>query len=112
MADRTSHDLIHRLALIPKTMEARGLDVTPPIIEKFKQRKDDDIAAILQIIYEEEIHHVSIGNIWYRWACESQKLDPHETYKKLLGAYDIKLNYQKLNKEARYRAGFLKEELI
>jgi uncharacterized ferritin-like protein (DUF455 family) len=42
----------------------------------------------------------------------SQKLDPHETYKKLLGAYDIKLNYQKLNKEARYRAGFLKEELI
>ena len=112
MADRTSHDLIHRLALIPKTMEARGLDVTPPIIEKFKQQKDDDIVAILQIIYEEEIHHVSIGNIWYRWACESQKLDPHETYKKLLGAYDIKLNYQKLNKEARYRAGFLKEELI
>jgi len=86
--------------------------VTPPIIEKFKQQKDDDIASILQTIYEEEIHHVSIGNIWYRWACESQNLNPHETYKKLLVSYDIKLNYQKLNKEARYRAGFLKEELI
>jgi uncharacterized ferritin-like protein (DUF455 family) len=112
MADRTSHDLIHRLALIPKTMEARGLDVTPPIIEKFKQQKDDEIASILQTIYEEEIHHVSIGNIWYRWACESQNLNSHETYKKLLVSYDIKLDYQKLNKEARYRAGFLKEELI
>ena len=112
MADKTRHDLIHRLALIPRTMEARGLDVTPPIIEKFKQQKDDEIAAILQIIYEEEIHHVSIGNIWYRWACEAQKLDPHETYKNLLKTYDIELNYEKLNKEARYKAGFLKEELI
>ena len=112
MAERTSHDLIHRLALIPRTMEARGLDVTPPIIEKFKQQKDDEIASILQIIYEEEIHHVSIGNIWYRWACESQKLDPHETYKNLLKNYNIELNYEKLNKEARYKAGFLKEELI
>lgn len=112
MAERTSHDLIHRLALIPRTMEARGLDVTPPIIEKFKQQRDDDIAAILQTIYEEEIRHVSIGNIWYRWACDTQKLDPHETYKNLLATYDIELNYQKLNKEARYKAGFLKEELI
>ena len=112
MAERTHHDLIHRLALIPRTMEARGLDVTPPIIEKFKQQKDDEIASILQIIYEEEIHHVSIGNIWYRWACESQKLNPHETYKNLLKNYNIELNYEKLNKEARYKAGFLKEELI
>ena len=112
MAERTSHDLIHRLALIPRTMEARGLDVTPPIIEKFRQQRDDDIAAILQTIYEEEIRHVSIGNIWYRWACDTQKLDPHETYKNLLATYDIELNYQKLNKEARYKAGFLKEELI
>ena len=112
MADRTRHDLIHRLALIPRTMEARGLDVTPPIIEKFKQQKDDGIAAILQIIFEEEIRHVSIGNIWYRWACKAQKLAPHETYKNLLKTYDIKLNYEKLNKEARYKAGFLKEELI
>ena len=112
MAERTRHDLIHRLALIPRTMEARGLDVTPPIIEKFKQQKDGEIAAILQIIYEEEIRHVSIGNIWYRWACEAQKLDPHETYKNLLKTYDIELNYEKLNKEARYKAGFLKEELI
>jgi len=112
MAERTHHDLIHRLALIPRTMEARGLDVTPPIIEKFKQQKDDEIASILQIIYEEEIHHVSIGNIWYRWACESQKIDHHETYKSLLKKYDIELNYGKLNKEARYKAGFLKEELI
>ena len=112
MAERTSHDLIHRLALIPRTMEARGLDVTPAIIEKFKQQRDDDIAAILKIIYEEEIHHVSIGNIWYRWACDTQKLDPHETYKNLLMSYNIELNYQKLNKEARFKAGFLKEELI
>lgn len=112
MAERTSHDLIHRLAMIPKTMEARGLDVTPPIIEKFKQQKDDDVAAILEIIYEEEIRHVSIGNIWYRWACEAKKIGPHETYKNLLKVYDIELNYKKLNKEARYKAGFLKEELI
>jgi uncharacterized ferritin-like protein (DUF455 family) len=112
MAERTSHDLIHRLALIPRTMEARGLDVTPTIIGKFKQQKNDDIVAILKIIYEDEIHHVSIGNMWYRWACSAQKLDPHETYKHLLKTYDINLNYQKLNKEARYKAGFLKEELI
>lgn len=112
MAERTQHNLIHRLALIPKTMEARGLDVTPAIILKFKQQKDDEIAAILQIIYEEEIRHVSIGNFWYRWACEVEKLNPIETYQNLLKAYDIKLNYEKLNKEARYQAGFLKEELI
>jgi len=112
MAERTRHDLIHRLALIPRTMEARGLDVTPPIIKKFKQQKDDEISAILQTIYEEEIRHVSIGNIWYRWACEVQKQDPHKTYKSLLKTYDIELNYEKLNKEARYQAGFLEEELI
>jgi len=112
MAEKTKHDLIHRLALIPRTMEAKGLDVTPTIIEKFRQQKDNEIVSILQIIYEEEIHHVSIGNIWYRWACDTQKLDPHETYKNLLLNYDIELNYQKLNREARYKAGFLKEELI
>ncbi|HBO18705.1 MAG TPA: DUF455 domain-containing protein, partial [Methylophilaceae bacterium] len=51
---------------------------------KFNQQKDDDIVAILKIIYEDEIHHVSIGNMWYHWACNTQKLDPHETYKHLL----------------------------
>ena len=112
MADRTSHDLIDRLALIPRTMEARGLDVTPSIIEKFKQQKDNEITTILKKIYEEEINHVSIGNDWYYWACKAKNIDPAETYKNLLKTYSIELNYQKLNKEARYQAGFLEEDLI
>jgi uncharacterized ferritin-like protein (DUF455 family) len=63
MAEKTHHNLIHRLALIPRTLEARGLNVTPPIIDKFKQQRDYEVASILQSIYEDEIHHVAIGNI-------------------------------------------------
>src|SRR5690606_3016483 len=83
MAEKTSGDLLARLALVPRTLEARGLDAAPPIRHKLAQAGDNVAAGILDIILRDEIGHVAIGNHWYAWLCERRSLDPVATYAKL-----------------------------
>jgi uncharacterized ferritin-like protein (DUF455 family) len=85
-AEDTADDLLARLAVVPLVLEARGLDVTPGMIEKLRKAGDDRSADILQVIHDEEIAHVAAGARWFRQACERDNLDPAQTYRSLVRA--------------------------
>lgn len=111
MAQRTSHDVLARMALVPRTLEARGLDATPPIQAKLKRAGDHAAVAILDIILRDEIGHVAIGNHWYRWLCERQGLDPVATYPDLAARYEAPQLRAPFNLDARRAAGFNEAEI-
>lgn len=111
MVCKTRHDILHRMALVPRVMEARGLDVTPSMINKFNQANDLRAVEILEIIYRDEIGHVRIGNFWYQTLCDERKLDSIQTFSDLVDFYmDGKLRGP-FNWPARLEAGFEKSEL-
>ena len=114
MVERTKEDVVARMALVPRTLEARGLDATPQIQDKL--RKVGTPAAlraveILDIILRDEIGHVAIGNRWYRWLCERDGFEPVAHYKLLAARYDAPKLYPPFNDAARKSAGFTDEEL-
>ena len=111
MAVQTDHDVMVRMALVPRVMEARGLDVTPSIIEKLTAAKDARAVAILQIIHRDEVGHVEIGSRWFRYVCAQRGVQPFATFKQLLKQYlkgQLKGPY---DYQIRKRAGFSDEEL-
>lgn len=112
MADKTRHDILARIALIPRTMEARGLDVSPGLRAKLAQAGDTDAAAILDIILRDEIGHVRIGNRWFDWLCRQRDQEPADTYSALTGAYRMPALRGPFNLDARRAAGFTDEELV
>jgi uncharacterized ferritin-like protein (DUF455 family) len=111
MAERTKADVLARMALVPRTMEARGLDASPPLRNKFVQIGDTDAAEILDIILRDEIGHVAIGNHWFNWLCEQRGLEPIACYETLAKQYSAPAMRKPLNMEARRKAGFTEEEL-
>jgi uncharacterized ferritin-like protein (DUF455 family) len=111
MVDRTKDDVLARMALVPRTMEARGLDATPATRNKFAQVGDTNMAEILDIILRDEIGHVAIGNIWYNWLCKERKLEPIATFASLCKQYGAPKLKPPFNLEARRSAGFSEAEL-
>ena len=111
MAEKTRGDLLARLALVPRTLEARGLDASPPIRRKLAGAGDMKAAAILDIILRDEIGHVAIGNHWYRHACEQRGLDPIAAYAELAQRHGAPRLRGPFNLEARRAAGFSEAEL-
>ncbi|MDO9196908.1 ferritin-like domain-containing protein [Rhodoferax sp.] len=111
MAEKTKGDLLARLALVPRTLEARGLDASPAIKNKLVSVGDRQGADILDIILRDEIGHVAIGNRWYRHLCNLKGLDPVGTYAALSEAYGAKALKGPFNLEARRAAGFDEAEL-
>ena len=111
MAAKTQGDILARIALVPRTMEARGLDASPPVRAKLAQAGDMAAAAILDIILHDEIGHVGIGNRWYGWLCEQRGLDPVTTYARLAAEYRAPVMRGPFNLEARRAAGFSEIEL-
>ena len=111
MAEKTQGDLLARLALVPRTLEARGLDVTPAIQNKLISVGDCAGAAILDVILRDEIGHVAIGNHWYRHLCTQRQLDPIQTYASLAHTYDARPLQGPFNLAARRAAGFDEVEL-
>lgn len=111
MAHKTRHDVLARIALVPRTFEARGLDATPPIRAKLAQAGDQAAAEILDIILRDEIGHVAVGNHWYGWLCEQRQLDPIATFAELSAQYKAPMLRGPFNMEARRAAGFTEEEL-
>ncbi len=114
MCEKTGDDVVARMALVPRTLEARGLDATPLI--QARLRKVGTPAAqraveILDTILADEIGHVAIGNHWYRWLCERGQLDPVAHYAVLVERYDAPRLYPPFNASARRRAGFSDQEL-
>ena len=111
MAEKTKGDLLARLALVPRTLEARGLDASPAIRSKLTAVGDHDGAAILDIILRDEIGHVAVGNRWYRYVCDERGLDPIATYAKLAEQYRAPKLRGPFNREARLAAGFEAAEI-
>lgn len=111
MAERTRADVLARMALVPRTLEARGLDATPPIQAKLRKAGDLEAVGILDIILRDEIGHVAIGNRWYRWLCERQGEDPVTLYPTLVARYEAPRLRRPFNLTARQAAGFSDAEL-
>lgn len=111
MCARTRDDVLARMALVPRTLEARGLDASPPIRARLMQAGDAASAAILDVILRDEIGHVRIGNRWFRHLCDARALEPHETYARLAEQYRAPRLRGPFNFEARRAAGFDEEEL-
>jgi uncharacterized ferritin-like protein (DUF455 family) len=111
LALKTQHDVLARMALLPRTMEARGLDVTPGVKNKLVQAGDAAVAPIMDIILRDEIGHVAIGNRWFNCLCEQRGLEPLSTYDTLAAEYHAPLLRGPFNVEARRKAGFSEREL-
>ena len=111
MACKTAHDPLVRMALIPRLFEARGLDVTPGITEKFKQVGDNVAVAALEVILREEVGHVALGDFWFRHLCTERGLAPEQTYVDLICQYDAPRLKPPFNENARMQAGFSAAEL-
>ncbi|WP_188709144.1 ferritin-like domain-containing protein [Polaromonas eurypsychrophila] len=114
MTHKTADDVLARMALVPRTLEARGLDATPAMQAKLRKVGTPDALAavdILDIILRDEIGHVAIGNQWYRHVCGERGLDPVATYAALAAAYGAPRLKGPFNLDARRAAGFDEDEL-
>lgn len=111
MAERTKHDLLARIALVPRTLEARGLDASPAVRAKLVGAGDHRAGAILDVILHDEIGHVLAGNRWYRFLCGQRGLDPLSTYAELAARHHAPRLRAPFNLEARRAAGFDDAEL-
>ncbi len=111
MAERTADSCMVRMALVPRVLEARGLDVTPGMIERLAAVGDNETVAVLEVILTEEVRHVAIGTRWFRYCCEQDELDPLGTFLELLERHYPGSLRGPFNMEARYEAGFTQEEM-
>ncbi len=114
MCEKTAGDITARMALVPRTLEARGLDATPLIQSKLRKvGTPDALQAIdlLDIILRDEVGHVAIGNHWYRWLCDQQGLDPVAHYRTLARRYTAPRLKPPFNQAARLQAGFSQDEI-
>jgi uncharacterized ferritin-like protein (DUF455 family) len=111
MALKTAHDPLVRMALVPRVLEARGLDATPLIVDKLKAVNETRMVEILAIIERDEIGHVAIGSHWFGWLCAARRLDAATTFRQLLVDYDAPPLRPPFNVAARRKAGFSESEL-
>ncbi len=111
MAQKTAHDVMVRMALVPRCLEARGLDVNPGIKARLEENGDAEGASKLDIILRDEIGHVAIGNRWFLYLCEQRGLEPMATYNSLIDEYMQGPLRPPFHIEARREAGFSEEEL-
>ena len=109
-AEKTAHDVLVRMACVPRVLEARGLDVTPNLISRLREVGDRDTVAVLDVILSEEVRHVEIGTRWFHHCCAERGLEPVATFRRLLAEQGITLR-PPFNLEARARAGFVPAEL-
>jgi len=111
MAVKTDDDIVARMALVPRVLEARGLDVTPGIIGRLTAVEDSKAVAILETIYQDEIEHVRTGSQWFKYQCEIRDLEPRLTFKKMVEKHLHGELKGPFNIAARLQAGFDEVEL-
>jgi uncharacterized ferritin-like protein (DUF455 family) len=114
MCEKIRDDIVARMALVPRTLEARGLDATPRIQDNLRKVGTPQAlraVEILDVILRDEVGHVAIGNHWYRWLCERAGLDPLRHYREIARGYAAPRLFPPFNMEARRRAGFTDAEM-
>jgi uncharacterized ferritin-like protein (DUF455 family) len=110
-ARKTADDCLARMALVPRVLEARGLDVTPGMRARLVAAGDEPAAAILDVILRDEIGHVAIGNRWFHHLCAARGLEPIATFAALCDRYGQPPPRPPFNEQARLAGGFSVEEL-
>jgi uncharacterized ferritin-like protein (DUF455 family) len=111
MAEKTADSCLVRMALVPRVLEARGLDVTPGMIERLQAAGDTGTVAALRVILAEEVRHVAIGTHWFRHCCAQEGVDPSATFLGLLESRYAGAVRGPFNLQARHDAGFSPEEM-
>ena len=111
MTEKTAHDGLARMALVPRVLEARGLDVTPGMIARLRALGDLRTVGILETILREEVAHVAAGSRWFRWYCERAGVEPRARFRELLQEYASGYLRGPFNVQARLLAGFDEDEL-
>lgn len=111
MAQATADSCLRRMALVPRVLEARGLDVTPSMIERLRRVGDSGSAEVLEVILHEEIAHVAVGSRWFHWCCAQEGLDPEDTFVELVRSHARGALRGPFNETARLDAGFSVAEL-
>jgi len=111
MAVKTDHDIVARMALVPRVLEARGLDVTPKMIDRLKGVGDNEAVSILETIYRDEIQHVERGSHWFFYQCKHYDLEPRQTFIKMVETYLHGELKGPFNISARLQAGFDEDEM-
>ncbi|MBU2982552.1 ferritin-like domain-containing protein [Lentibacter algarum] len=104
-AEDTAEDLMGRLAVVPMVLEARGLDVTPGMIEVFRKANDAQTVSALEVIYAEEVGHVAYGSKWFHFLCGRYELDPKDEFHRLVKHYFHSTLKPPFNEEKRAEAG-------
>ena len=104
-AEDTAEDLMGRLAVVPMVLEARGLDVTPGMIDIFRKAKADQAVAALEVIYAEEVGHVAYGSKWFHFLCGRENADPKDVFHQLVRRYFHGHLKPPFNEEKRAEAG-------
>lgn len=115
ICENTRHDIVARMALVPRTLEARGLDATPVIQQKLRKVATPEAlraVEILEVILREEVGHVAIGNHWYHWLCARDALSAADFYAEAAHRHGAPRLKPPFNLEARRRAGFTEAELL
>ncbi len=111
MAQDTAHDVLVRMAMVPRVLEARGLDVTPGMMQKLEAFGDQEAVAILQVIWQEEIGHVAAGSRWFHFSCAQRHYEAESTFRQLIKDYLKGDLHPPFHQEARLAAGFSAAEL-
>jgi uncharacterized ferritin-like protein (DUF455 family) len=111
MAVKTADSCLARMALVPRVLEARGLDVTPGMIARLRAVGDDATVTILERILHEEVAHVAAGSRWFAWCCERERVDPSATFEALVAEHLRGAIRGPFNTQARLAAGFTVAEL-
>lgn len=111
MAVRTADSCVARMALVPRVLEARGLDVTPGMIERLRAVGDVATVAVLDVILADEVAHVRAGTRWFHWCCEQAGIEPDATFDQLLAEHLNAVLKGPFNIDARLSAGFSRGEL-
>jgi len=111
MALKTAHDPLSRMALVPRVLEARGLDASPGIIRRLRENGDRRGAEIVAIILRDEVGHVAIGTRWFKHLCSVRGVEPESTFEFLLIEFDAPRPVLPLNEHARLAADFTAREL-
>ncbi|MEO8672698.1 MAG: ferritin-like domain-containing protein [Tahibacter sp.] len=111
MATKTADSCLARMALVPRVLEARGLDVTPGMIERLRSVGDLQTVAVLDIILREEVAHVAAGSRWFAWCCAQERQDPETRFEELLREFLPGPLRGPFNRPARLAAGFSVREL-
>lgn len=108
-AQMTADDALARLAIVPMVLEARGLDVTPALAERFAAAGDTASAQILSRIYKDEVRHVRAGTTWFGWLCDERGFNAVETWQSIVKSRFRGALKPPFNDSARHDAGLTQE---